>query len=68
MSLPVFVHPGVAGVALHESVTLDGDEGRHAVVVKRIRVGERIALTDGRGTTVQGTVTAAARTSLTLEV
>ncbi len=46
-------------------MTLDGDEGRHAVVVKRIRVGERIALTDGRGTTVHGTVTAAARTSLT---
>lgn len=68
MSLPVFVHAGVAGVALHESVTLDGDEARHAVVVKRIRVGERIALTDGRGTTVQGSVTATTKATLTLEV
>jgi len=68
MSLPVFVHPGVAGVALHESVTLDGDEARHAVVVKRIRVGERIALTDGRGTTVHGTVSATTKATLTLDV
>ena len=68
MSLPVFVHPGVAGVALHESVTLDGDEARHAVVVKRIRVGERIALTDGRGTTVHGTVSATTKVTLTLDV
>ncbi len=31
-------------------MTLDGDEGRHAVVVKRIQVGEQVALTDGAGT------------------
>ena len=68
MSLPVFVHPGVAGITLHESVTVDGDEARHAVVVKRIRVGDRVALTDGRGTTVRGTVTGTTRTTLTLDV
>ena len=47
VTLPVFV---VASDALAaDSVTLDGDEGRHAAVVKRIRVGEHLVLTDGRG-------------------
>lgn len=69
MSLPVFVHPGVADVAPGGRVVLDGDEARHAVVVKRIRVGERIALTDGAGTTVAGTVSAVeGKASLTLDV
>jgi 16S rRNA (uracil1498-N3)-methyltransferase len=31
-------------------VRLDGEEGRHAVVVRRIRVGELVVLTDGVGT------------------
>lgn len=44
MSLPYFlVDDPAAG-------RLDGSEGRHAVTVKRIGVGEHIALTDGRGT------------------
>ena len=68
MSLPVFVHPGVAGTAVGASVVLDGDEARHAVVVKRIKAGERVALTDGAGTTVTGTVSATAKAALTLDV
>jgi 16S rRNA (uracil1498-N3)-methyltransferase len=31
------------------TVTLDGPEGRHAARVRRIRVGERVDLTDGAG-------------------
>lgn len=47
MTLPVF---RVADVpAPGARLELDGDEGRHAVVVRRIRVGEQIVLTDGRG-------------------
>jgi 16S rRNA (uracil1498-N3)-methyltransferase len=47
MTLPVFV---VAADALQRDVvTLDGAEGRHAAAVRRIRVGERIMLTDGLG-------------------
>lgn len=47
MTLPVFV---VRAEALHlDRVELGGDEGRHAVVVKRLRVGERVTLTDGQG-------------------
>jgi 16S rRNA (uracil1498-N3)-methyltransferase len=68
MSLPFYVHPGVAGVAVGDSLVLEGAEARHAVVVKRTQVGERLALTDGAGTTATGTVTAATKASLTIEV
>ncbi|MFE7772798.1 16S rRNA (uracil(1498)-N(3))-methyltransferase [Streptomyces sp. NPDC057445] len=54
MTAPVFlvdhVHAG--------TVTLDGPEGRHAVSVRRLRVGEEIVLTDGHGTGAYGTVAA----------
>lgn len=68
MSLPVFVHPGVADATVGGQVVLDGDEARHAVVVKRIATGERVVLTDGAGTSVTGTVSATTKTSLTLDV
>ncbi len=68
MSLPVFVHPALADVAEGAEVTLDGDEARHAVVVKRIRVGEQVGLTDGSGTTVVATVTATSKASLAARV
>jgi 16S rRNA (uracil1498-N3)-methyltransferase len=58
VSLPFFVHPRLVGAAVGDRVELSGDEGRHAVVVKRIRVGEQVALTDGAGTTATVTVTA----------
>ena len=47
MSLPVFHVPSLAGVAAGDAVVLDGPEGHHAVVVRRLRVGERLVLTDG---------------------
>ena len=62
MTLPVFVHPALAGAAPGSQVVLDGDEARHAVVVKRIRAGERVVLTDGAGTAVVGTVAATDKT------
>ena len=40
------VDPGAAGA---RSVTLDGPEGHHAADVRRLRVGERLWLTDGSG-------------------
>jgi 16S rRNA (uracil1498-N3)-methyltransferase len=56
MSAPVFV---VAPEALHGGrVTLNGPEGRHAVAVRRLRVGEEIMLTDGAGRGAYGTVAA----------
>jgi 16S rRNA (uracil1498-N3)-methyltransferase len=64
MSLPVFVHPSLAGRSAGDDVELTGDEARHAVVVKRIRVGEQVTLTDGLGTSATCTVTATSKTSL----
>ena len=64
MSLPTFVHPQLTGLAEGATVTLEGDEARHAVVVKRIRVGEQVALTDGEGTTATVTVTETGKSSL----
>jgi 16S rRNA (uracil1498-N3)-methyltransferase len=68
MSLPVFHLPDLAGAVVGGSVELTGGEARHAVVVRRIRVGEQVALTDGKGTTVVGTVSAAGKTSLAVNV
>ena len=68
MSDPVFLTDRLDYAAVGDTVTLAGDEGRHAVVVRRLRVGERVVLTDGRGHGVGGTVTAVADASLRLTV
>jgi 16S rRNA (uracil1498-N3)-methyltransferase len=65
VSLPVFVHPALGSARVGESVVLDGEEARHAVVVRRVRVGEQVVLTDGAGTTATVTVTQTGPTSLT---
>lgn len=62
---PVFLAPGLAGVAERGPVMIEGDEARHAVVVRRIRVGEQIMLTDGAGTAAVCTVTSAMKSKLT---
>ncbi|MGX5695269.1 16S rRNA (uracil(1498)-N(3))-methyltransferase [Agromyces soli] len=49
-------------------VALAGDEARHAVQVARVRVGERIAIGDGRGTIVRGAVVEAAPGLVAVEV
>ena len=67
MSAPVFVLEGVALLA-GETVTLDGPEGRHAATVQRLGVGERLVLTDGNGTSADGTVLRAARDLLEVEI
>ncbi|HET6152172.1 MAG TPA: 16S rRNA (uracil(1498)-N(3))-methyltransferase [Marmoricola sp.] len=68
MTLPVFLSDAVTGVAVGRSFVLDGDEGRHAATVKRIRVGEQIVVADGAGTSAACSVTEAAKSSLTLVV
>ncbi len=64
MGLAVFYLPDLAGPDL----VLDGAEGRHASVVRRIGPGERIRLTDGRGSFAEGPVTAASKAGLTMAV
>ncbi|RNL78874.1 16S rRNA (uracil(1498)-N(3))-methyltransferase [Nocardioides marmorisolisilvae] len=68
MTLPAFLSDAVGGAAVGASVLLDGDEGRHAATVKRIRVGEQVVLTDGSGTSAVCSVTGTAKSSLTLSV
>jgi len=64
--LPVFV---VTTDALgHDEIELAGDEGRHAVTVKRLRTGERLVVTDGLGTGAVCVVRATGRHSTLVDV
>ncbi|WP_330238715.1 16S rRNA (uracil(1498)-N(3))-methyltransferase [Streptomyces sp. NBC_00525] len=56
MTAPVFV---VEELPDAPELVLDGPEGRHAVSVKRLRTGEEVVLTDGRGRWARGVVRAA---------
>lgn len=51
-----------------DRVEVSGDEARHALQVARIRVGERIAVGDGRGTIARGVVAEAAPGVLAVDV
>lgn len=50
------------------SVELVGDEGRHAVSVRRLRVGEVIWIADGAGTAVRGPVLEVGKNRLAITV
>ncbi|MEU7567510.1 16S rRNA (uracil(1498)-N(3))-methyltransferase [Streptomyces fradiae] len=58
MTAPVFVADDLTAAAPGAVLTLDGPEGRHAVSVRRLRVGEEVVLTDGAGRGAYGTVAA----------
>lgn len=72
MTLPVFWAPdlcaseipGAGAPGVGSVVALDGDEGRHAVVVRRLRVGEQLVLTDGAGTSATVEITEISKTGL----
>jgi 16S rRNA (uracil1498-N3)-methyltransferase len=49
-------------------VTLDGNEGRHAAVVRRIQPHEMIMIADGRGRGVRGKVVEVGPSSVVVEV
>ena len=66
MSYPLFL--GEFGdVVPGQVVSLAGDEGRHAAVVRRIRRGETVLVADGAGRAVEGVVVAAERDRLDIE-
>jgi 16S rRNA (uracil1498-N3)-methyltransferase len=64
----MFVLPSVASAAVGDTVTLDGDEGHHASVVKRITAGEEISLGDGAGSVARCQVVSVDKGSLTASV
>ena len=70
MSAPVFLAASdvLVGAGLGDSVVLDGPEGRHAAVVRRMRPGEPVVLTDGVGTSVECVVGEVSKSGLTCEV
>ena len=68
MSLPVHLVESLAGVAVGATVEVTGDEAHHAVVVRRMRVGEELVLTDGLGRRATGTVTGTGKRRLDVDV
>lgn len=50
------------------TIHLEGDEGRHAAAVRRIRTGEVVLIADGAGTAVRGPVTEVDRAFVTVEI
>jgi len=57
-----------APLVVGSTVTLEGDEARHASSVARLTPGERVALTDGRGLMAQSVVRESSAQQVTLVV
>ena len=68
MSLPVHLVPSLAEASVGSVVEVTGDEAHHAVAVRRLREGEQVALTDGAGTSVTGTVASTGKRVFTVTV
>lgn len=62
---PVFVDENLRPA---DVVTLSGAEAKHAISVRRMRVGEAIAIVDGKGLRIRGEVSAIAKDSLEIRV
>lgn len=61
---PLFKKAFTAAPVVGQTITLDGDEGKHAASVRRLRVGEAVVLCDGLGTKAHGSVAALASKSI----
>lgn len=66
MTVPLFLASRESLGADH--FTLDGDEGRHAATVRRLRAGERLDVGDGEGGVAECVVVAVRRDALDVEV
>jgi len=64
---PLF-HKDILVAEVGSLVDLDGSEGKHAVQVRRMRQGEAIQLSDGKGLRVRGTVAELFGSTLKLQV
>ena len=56
MVAPLFFADNISSLKFGAEYVLGGPEGKHAAVVRRMRAGESIQLTDGHGFRVVGTV------------
>jgi 16S rRNA (uracil1498-N3)-methyltransferase len=68
MTRPTFVHPEVHGAGVGARLRLEGPEGHHASVVRRLRVGEVVHVTDGRGAQATGEVVVVGKGMVELDV
>ena len=66
MTAPVFLSP--LTVAVGERLRLDGPEGRHAAVVRRLAVGESVVVTNGLGRRHTGVVAAVGKDVVDVDV
>lgn len=65
MGAPLFL---VDSLPDGDRATLAGPEGHHAATVQRLRGGEQLLLSDGRGATASATVTGVGRSTLELMI
>lgn len=65
---PVFGWQAADGLRSGSRVRLDGPEGRHAALVRRLKPGERVDLCDGFGHVAECVVVAAHKEALDLDV
>lgn len=63
-----YLAEGLEDAAVGDPVRLTGPEARHAVTVSRLRVGETIAVGNGRGLVVTGAISSAEHAELVLVV
>ena len=68
MSLPVHLVQDLSGITVGDRLSVEGDEAHHAVAVRRLRTGERVVLTDGRGAAVTGEVAETGKRIFTVTV
>jgi 16S rRNA (uracil1498-N3)-methyltransferase len=68
VSLPFHWVPSLGDEVVGSTVEVEGDEARHAVAVRRLRAGESVVLTDGRGRTVTGPVVSTGKGAFSVEV
>nr|WP_216652474.1 16S rRNA (uracil(1498)-N(3))-methyltransferase [Nocardioides sp. zg-1308] len=66
--MPVHLVESLADATVGSLVEVTGDEAHHAVAVRRLREGEQVVLTDGRGTSVTGEVAATGKRLFTVTV
>ncbi len=68
MSLPVHWVASLDDAAVGSVVEVGGDEAHHAVAVRRLRAGESVVLTDGRGRSVAGPVASTGKRAFAVTV
>lgn len=65
---PLFISPISKETSVGSKIKLAGSEAKHAISVRRIQVGEAIAISDGQATRLRGKVSAISKDWLEIEV